>query len=250
MPRSTGSRLTRRRSRKASRATRRPISPAIAPKGRARWSSGRRESWDALLGWARRRFDVDFAHDRRDHARRPARRRRSSGWPCGRRARPFRLAGLSPLVTIGGSLVAALAVLEGASRPIRPGTRSASTSAGSSSNGARMPRPKPRSTTAAATSWPRRGSWSCSKLSGRADEVSDESQEIGSGARGADVRRRRSPEPRPGIVHVVVDQDIIIFGPVADLAGRAAHAVGDDLFAVGAALVQAGAPAPPSKAEG
>ena len=25
------------------------------------WSSGRQKSWDALLGWARRRFDVDFA---------------------------------------------------------------------------------------------------------------------------------------------------------------------------------------------
>ena len=37
--------------------------------------------------------------------------------PCGRVARSFRLAGLSPLVTIGGSLVAALAVLEEAISP-------------------------------------------------------------------------------------------------------------------------------------
>ena len=71
------------------------------------------QSWDALLGWARRRFDVDF--------------RVTSGilhvdQPQGTVDRlshaisvldDFRLAGLSPLVTIGGSLVAALAVLEG-----------------------------------------------------------------------------------------------------------------------------------------
>lgn len=69
-------------------------------------------SWDSLLAWARRRFDVDF--------------RITSGimhvdQPPGTVERlthalavldPFRLAGLSPLVTIGGSLVAALAVLE------------------------------------------------------------------------------------------------------------------------------------------
>ena len=73
-----------------------------------------RESWDALVGWARRRFDVDFAV--------------TTGIVHVAQPRPtverlahevaaldsFRLAGLSPLVTIGGSLVAALAVLEGA----------------------------------------------------------------------------------------------------------------------------------------
>jgi chaperone required for assembly of F1-ATPase len=70
------------------------------------------QSWDALLGWARRRFDVDFAT--------------TSGLTHVPQPQPtidrlahavaaldaFRLAGLSPLVTIGGSLVAALAVLE------------------------------------------------------------------------------------------------------------------------------------------
>lgn len=70
------------------------------------------QSWDALLAWARRRFDIDFATtsgivhvgqpdatiDRLSHAVAAL-----DG---------FRLAGLSPLVTIGGSLVAALAVLE------------------------------------------------------------------------------------------------------------------------------------------
>ena len=69
-------------------------------------------SWDALLGWARRRFDVDFAV--------------TTGIVHVTQPRPtvdrlaheiaaldaFRLAGLSPLVTIGGSLVAALAVLD------------------------------------------------------------------------------------------------------------------------------------------
>jgi chaperone required for assembly of F1-ATPase len=71
------------------------------------------KSWDALLAWARRRFDVDFCvtsgivHvdqpqatvDRLAHAVAAL--------------DAFRVAGLSPLVTIGGSLVAALGVLEG-----------------------------------------------------------------------------------------------------------------------------------------
>jgi chaperone required for assembly of F1-ATPase len=70
------------------------------------------QSWDALLGWARRRFDVDFVT--------------TSGLlhvdqPPGTVEQlshavvaldAFHLAGLSPLVTIGGSLIAALAVLE------------------------------------------------------------------------------------------------------------------------------------------
>ena len=75
------------------------------------------ELWDSLLGWGQRRFDVDFrttggiVHvaqpqatiDRLAHAISTL--------------DPFRLAGLSPLVTIGGSLVAALGVLEGAFTP-------------------------------------------------------------------------------------------------------------------------------------
>jgi chaperone required for assembly of F1-ATPase len=70
--------------------------------------------WDALLSWARRRFDVDFrttsgvVHvaqpqatvDRLAHAVAAL--------------DSFRLAGLSPLVTIGGCLIVGLAVLEGA----------------------------------------------------------------------------------------------------------------------------------------
>ena len=75
------------------------------------------EQWDPLLGWARRRFDVDFA--------------KTSGLlhvaqPPGTIERlahavaaldSFRLAGLSPLVTVGGSLIAALAVLDKAVTP-------------------------------------------------------------------------------------------------------------------------------------
>jgi chaperone required for assembly of F1-ATPase len=74
-------------------------------------------SWDALLAWARRRYDVDFSTtcgilhvpqpqatvERLSHATAAL--------------DPFRLAGLSPLVTIGGSLLAALAVAERAITP-------------------------------------------------------------------------------------------------------------------------------------
>ena len=73
--------------------------------------------WDPLLAWARRRYDVDFCTtsgllhvpqpqatiERLDHA--------------GAALDAFRLAGLSPLVTIGGSLIAGLAVLEKAITP-------------------------------------------------------------------------------------------------------------------------------------
>ncbi|HUG45057.1 MAG TPA: ATP12 family protein [Sphingomicrobium sp.] len=72
------------------------------------------ESWDELLSWARRRFDVDFATTCGiAHVPQPD--------PTVQRLAhalksldPFRLAALFPLVTIGGSLVAGLAVLEGA----------------------------------------------------------------------------------------------------------------------------------------
>jgi chaperone required for assembly of F1-ATPase len=75
------------------------------------------EEWDKLLSWARRRFDVDFKTttglmhvaqpvatvERLTHA--------VESLDC------FQLAGLSPLVTVGGSLVAALAVQEKAMAP-------------------------------------------------------------------------------------------------------------------------------------
>ena len=40
-------------------------------------------------------------------------------------------------------------------------------------------------------------------------------------------------------LHVRVDQHIIIFGPVADLARRTLHPVGDDFVMVGRSLAQA-----------
>jgi chaperone required for assembly of F1-ATPase len=70
------------------------------------------ESWDALLAWARRRYDVDFATCAGVmHVAQPAETLRKLGHAVASLDN-FRLAGLSPLVTIGGSLVAGLAVLE------------------------------------------------------------------------------------------------------------------------------------------
>jgi chaperone required for assembly of F1-ATPase len=71
-----------------------------------------REAWDPLLAWARRRFDVDFVIGTGIvHLPQPentvARLRHAVA-----ALKPFELAALSPLVTIGGSLIAGLAVLE------------------------------------------------------------------------------------------------------------------------------------------
>lgn len=75
------------------------------------------DSWDLLLGWARRRFDVDFATVAGvvpvDQPEATVQRLAHAIAVLD----PFRLAGLSPLVTIGGSLVAGLALLEGALEP-------------------------------------------------------------------------------------------------------------------------------------
>lgn len=71
------------------------------------------ESWDELLGWARRRFDVDFATTCGVvHVEQPSATVQQLGHAVAA-LDAFRLAGLSPLITIGGSLIAALAVLEG-----------------------------------------------------------------------------------------------------------------------------------------
>jgi chaperone required for assembly of F1-ATPase len=74
-------------------------------------------SWDELLSWARRRFDVDFTTtDGLIHvAQPPATVERLTHAVVA--LDDFRLAGLAPLVTLGGSLIAALAVLEGALSP-------------------------------------------------------------------------------------------------------------------------------------
>ncbi|WP_106639546.1 ATP12 family chaperone protein [Allosphingosinicella vermicomposti] len=71
-------------------------------------------AWTPLLDWARRRFDVDFTlicgimHN----AQPDGTVERLSAAVDSRN--PFELAGLSPLVTISGSLVIALALAEGA----------------------------------------------------------------------------------------------------------------------------------------
>ncbi|MDP5277709.1 ATP12 family protein [Sphingomonas sp. DG1-23] len=74
-------------------------------------------SWDPLLDWARGRYDIHFE---------PVTGVMHRAQPEATIARlaeavaaldPYRLAGLSPVVTIGGSLVAALALIEDAATP-------------------------------------------------------------------------------------------------------------------------------------
>lgn len=71
------------------------------------------EAWDPLLHWARRRYDVDFQVTQGispvDQPADTLVRLAAAVYALD----PYRLAGLSPMVTVGGSLVAALAVLEG-----------------------------------------------------------------------------------------------------------------------------------------
>jgi chaperone required for assembly of F1-ATPase len=75
------------------------------------------ESWDALLDWARARYDVAFTVvGGIIHQPQPAATIARLGEAVAARD-AFALAGLSPLVTIGGSLVAALAVVEQAITP-------------------------------------------------------------------------------------------------------------------------------------
>lgn len=70
--------------------------------------------WDELLAWARRRYDVDFAVTTGiTHVEQPAATVERLAHEVAA-LDAFRLAALSPMVTAGGSLVAALAVLDGA----------------------------------------------------------------------------------------------------------------------------------------
>lgn len=71
-------------------------------------------AWDPLLDWARARYDVHFetVSGVMHRAQPPATIARLGEAVAALDA--FRLAGLSPLVTVSGSLVAALALLEGA----------------------------------------------------------------------------------------------------------------------------------------
>jgi chaperone required for assembly of F1-ATPase len=76
-------------------------------------------AWDALLGWARRRYDIDFVTTEGvTHVAQPAGtvERLSHAVEA---LDAFHLAGLSPLVTIGGSLVAALALFDRAITPVQ-----------------------------------------------------------------------------------------------------------------------------------
>lgn len=69
-------------------------------------------SWDPILAWARRRYDVDFAIGTGIvHIPQPEAtvKRLAAALAA---FDPYRLAALSPLITIGGSLVAALALVE------------------------------------------------------------------------------------------------------------------------------------------
>jgi chaperone required for assembly of F1-ATPase len=73
--------------------------------------------WAPLLDWARRHFDVDFkTTSRLVHVAQPPATVDRLGHAVAA-LDAFRLAGLSPLVTIGGSLVAGLGVLEKAFTP-------------------------------------------------------------------------------------------------------------------------------------
>lgn len=75
------------------------------------------DAWGALLSWARRRYDVDFATTSGlMHVPQPPATVEQLAHAVAS-LDAFRLAGLSPLVTIGGSLIAALAVLEKAITP-------------------------------------------------------------------------------------------------------------------------------------
>ena len=75
------------------------------------------EAWDPLLAWARRRYDVDFAIcNGIIHVAQPSETIAKLSHAVTSLDR-FRLAALSPLVTLGGSLVAGLAVLEKAIPP-------------------------------------------------------------------------------------------------------------------------------------
>lgn len=71
------------------------------------------EQWDPLLDWARGRYDVHFelVTGIMHRPQPPATIARLAAAVSA--IDPFRLAGLSPLVTISGSLVAALALIEG-----------------------------------------------------------------------------------------------------------------------------------------
>ncbi len=75
------------------------------------------EAWDPYLAWARSRYDVELKVTAGIvHVSQPEATVERLGKAVASRT-PFELAGLSPLVTVSGSLVIALAVAEGAFTP-------------------------------------------------------------------------------------------------------------------------------------
>jgi chaperone required for assembly of F1-ATPase len=70
------------------------------------------QHWDPLLAWARRRYDVDFEVTRGILHRRQPKATVDRLAHAVQARPPFELAALSPLVTISGSLVVALALAE------------------------------------------------------------------------------------------------------------------------------------------
>lgn len=74
--------------------------------------SRQQESWDELLAWARRRYDVDFSTTTGLLHVPQAEATIDRLGQAVAELDAFHLAGLSPLVSTGGSLIAALAVLE------------------------------------------------------------------------------------------------------------------------------------------
>ena len=169
MPRSTASIPTAPRSPPASATMRKAISLAIAREGPETLAARqtRKLGRPPRLGAAalRRRF----RHHDRDRPRRPAARDRRAAGPCRCRARPF--PSRRPVAAGDDRRLAdrrAGRARRVRSHPNRRGTRSASTSAGRSRNGARMPKPKRRWPAGAAISSPPPGSWSCSPRKRRA----------------------------------------------------------------------------------
>lgn len=74
-------------------------------------------AWDPVLDWARRRYDVDFEIVTGIiHRAQPASSVDRLAKAVAARG-PFELAGLSPLVTVSGSLILSLAVAEGGIEP-------------------------------------------------------------------------------------------------------------------------------------
>ncbi len=176
--------------RRASPATARATSLCYRAEGPDTLVRRQSESWDALLAWARRRYDVDFAcQSGVMHVAQPEDTVRKLGHAVAA-LDPFQLAGLSPLVTIGGSLVAGLAVLE-EMMPAEAAWEAVSLDDRwqleqwgddpEARGGARC--------AASATSWPRRASSNYAQLSA-GDQFPDEAHQIRPGASASTAPRR------------------------------------------------------------